>query len=91
MKYVVGGATLAILLLIALLVQGWGECSFSEEYATERVVRTLSKNQDAKYLSSPSFEREDCSYSYLYKSPNSKISYVFTGWGKVNRWDYERD
>ena len=91
MKYVAIGMFLVISAFIFLLVKDWGECSFTEEYATERILKALSSFEDPEYLSSPSFNDGDCSYTYIYKDENSKISYVFTGWGEVHKWDYARD
>lgn len=91
MQYVSVGILIAISSFIFLLVRDWGQCSYTEVYATERVLKALSKSEDPKYLSGPSFIEEDCSYNYLYKDENSEISYVFTGWGEVHKWDHARD
>lgn len=91
MKYAIGVISLVVLVFVAFLVKEWDECSYSEEYATERVIRSLSKLQNSKNLSGPSFIEGDCSYNYLYKDENSEISYVFTRWGEVHKWDHARD
>ncbi len=91
MKCAIGVISVVILVSIFFLAKEWDECSFTEEYATEIVIRSLSKSQNSKNLSDPSFIEGDCSYSYLYKDENSEISYVFTSWGEVHKWDYVRD
>ncbi len=91
MKYVVGLISLAVGIFVVFLIKDWGECSFTEEYATERVISSLSKFQNLKYLGSPNFIEGDCSYNYLYKDETSEISYVFTKWGEVHKWDHAHD
>lgn len=91
MKYAVGVISLVVLVFVVFLVKDWGKCSFTEEYATERVIRSLSKFQNSKHLSNPNFIEGDCSYNYLYKDESNEISYVFTKWGEVHKWDHARD
>ena len=45
-------------------------------------------NLDPAFLSDPSFQKEDCSYSYIYENKENKIVYIFTSWGEINRWAY---
>jgi hypothetical protein len=67
-------------------------CSFAEEYALQHVIDTVKrKNLDIQYLSEPKFDKESCSYDFIYKSPDKEISFVFTSWGNVNWYDYDND
>lgn len=89
MKYITSMSLITLVGVLILLAKDSGECSFTEEYANERIIEALVRaNLDPRLLGSASFQKEDCSYSYLYESGNEKIAYIFTGWGKVNKWDY---
>ena len=89
MKVLTSISIIVLVAVIAYLFTGWEECSFEEKDATERIIDVLNRaSQDPAFLSAPSFQKEDCSYSYMYKDESNKIHYIFTGWGEVHKWDY---
>lgn len=88
-KILVAALFVILVSVIVLHSRDWSECSFEQEYATQRIIEMLKKaNLDPAFLSDPSFQKEDCSYSYIYENKENKIVYIFTSWGEINRWAY---
>lgn len=67
----------------------WDDCFYSEEYATEVITEYLKRlSLNPQYLSAASFNEADCSHGFMFEGEDRKILYIFTGWGKINLWDY---
>ena len=77
------------ILFIIWIAWTWDDCFYSEEYATEVITEYLKRlSLNPQYLSAASFNEADCSHDFMFEGEGRKILYIFTGWGKINLWDY---
>jgi len=85
----------SFIFVIASLI-GWQmlsdpTCVFTEAQAKTRILEYLMlAKHDKKYLDSPKFSRNDCSYRFQYDGLDGKYEFVFSNWGEVHKWDYAR-
>ena len=88
-----GASIFSCLVIVVIASQIYAEstCDFTEEYAIQRIsshARNYRK-LDVQFLGSPSFNEDDCSYSFVYESPSEKYEFILSRYGKVHTWDFQ--
>ncbi len=80
-----------VVVLVGLQLYADSICRYSEQYAAEQVAAHITQfyKLDMQFLQNPIFSASECSYSFLYDSPNGKYEFVFSKYGEIHTWDFE--